>query len=213
MTKKIEQNLKEELNILVNNVVKVSNIDTYDVNSNENLFQRVPVLPRFINDLVKDDPSLKDLNIRSAAFVLDSEIKDNKRSLITFKFGTYTEDYEEQEYSEGWVSKANAKLVLNDKTPILNSYLQKYEEALNKNNVREDIVFDIYAKNNNFIADELYDRENHHKIKDKSMLAYAKNERPEYVDKIAFDTDLKSIEKDIASKYIVEEKHKNKLNP
>lgn len=133
--------------------------------------------------------------------------------MITFKFGTYTEDYEEQEYSEGWVSKANAKLVLNDKTPILNSYLQKYEEALNKNNVREDIVFDIYAKNNNLIADELYDRENHHKIKDKSMLAYVKHERPEYVDKIAFDSDLKAIEKDIASKYIVDEKYKNKLNP
>lgn len=213
MARKIDQNLKEELNVLVNNIVKVSNVDTYDVNSNENLFQRVPVLPRFINDLIKDEPALKDLNIKSAAFVLDSEIKDSKRSLITFKFGTYTEDYEEQEYSEGWVSKANAKLMLNDKTPILNSYLQKYEEALNKNNVREDVVFDIYAKNNNFIADELYSRENHHKVKDKSMLAYINHERPEYVDKIAFDNDLKAIEKDIASKYIVEEKLKSKLNP
>lgn len=78
MPKKIDQKLKDELNILVENIVNVSSVDIYDANSNQNRFQRVPVLPRFINELIKHEPLLKDLNIRSAAFILDSEIKDNK---------------------------------------------------------------------------------------------------------------------------------------
>lgn len=204
----MDKNLENELKILKENIIKIQEKERYDLSSSENLFQSVPVLPKFLNNILKES-SNKDLyyEMRNPGFELDSKIEYKKGSnAYTYKYGTYTEDYEEVLYSEGSASISNAKLILNEKTPILNKLFSEYETGFKNNYIKDEDILKVYANKNNLDYNTL----DEDSIKDKHIKNIF-SMRPEYIDSNEIEKVNKKIEKEIQDNFLPAIKNKNQL--
>ena len=226
MKEQISPEFKKELLELANNVKKI--IDNYD----NDVQDRSPllstgVIPKFLNDTLKEKLALvqsdcdfdisslsKRLNFRGPNYDLTSDIKYYDGKVIqSFVTGSsYTEDFEELPYHQGYASAKNAEHFIKENMPILHKALVEYKKGYENNTINDIKAYDMYCKNNNVDADALYNGDlKSFEVKNEAIKNFIKHgDSLEFVDKEGFDKVCKKIEKDLKEHFIPESKNKNK---
>lgn len=208
MTRVIDQDLKEEIDIVKKNILKIMNQDPDDLLDQEVLFRETKVLPRFLYELVSDDLNIKSFGIKSASFDLKSEIKENGKTFMAFKSGYFLDGETKEPYTEGFASLMNGKYITNTQTKELKAYVDGYEETLNKYKQSEDSIIESYAKQKGLSIEELMLKRNLENIKEKSIIKILNCEPVQYVNLNGFEKDMRNREEFVKMRYIVEKTKK-----
>jgi hypothetical protein len=227
MTNKITPELKTELVQLASNIKHF--VDAFNEGDDKQIqsFTSTGLVPKFLSDLVKDKLVLaqdtcdfdisemtKQLTLRGPKYDLTSDIKaDNGKVYQSFKTSnTYTEDYEEISYSEGYLSGSNGRLLIKEDMPILYKALSDYRKGYTENSIDEEKAYKSFCKQNDVDPDALYRGDiKGFEIKNQAIKdSIVHQERTEFMDKFGFDKVCKDIEKSLKEHFVIDNKKTNK---
>lgn len=227
MTNTVSPEFKKELIQLARNIKYF--VDAYSEDNDRQVqsITNTSLVPKFLSDIIKDklvlaqdtcDFDISEMNkqfpFRGPKYDLTSDIKgENGKVYQSFKTGnTYTEDYEEISYSEGYLSGSNGRFLIKEDMPILYKALSDYRKGYTENSIDEEKVYKLFCKQNDVDPDALYRGDlKGFEIKNQAIKdSIVHQERTEFMDKFGFDKVCKDIEKGLKEHFTVDNKKTNK---